>query len=189
MASQNTDVFGIYKNASQAGYAVGRLTAAGLAQRDISVLLHRPKATDGLADEGPVTSGEGAGTGAVFGGILGLLVGIGAFAIPGLGVFVAGGQFISALAGIGAVGTVGGIVGALIGMGVPHHKASRYEDRVKSGGVLLSVRCATSGEIDKAEDLLRRTGAEDITTAGEGAVSSPAFHGDATRPDGQANRL
>jgi len=95
------------------------------------------------------------------------LAGIGALAIPGLGPFIAAGPIMGALAGLGVGGTVGGFVGALAGMGIPEYEAKRYESRIKDGGTLLSVHCDTSDQIDRAKDLLKRTGAEDVSSAGE----------------------
>jgi hypothetical protein len=57
-------------------------------------------------------------------------------------------------------------------MGIPEYEAKRYEGRVKDGGVLLSVHCNTAEEISRAEALLKQTGAEDISSTGEKAVSS-----------------
>ena len=76
------------------------------------------------------------------------------------------------LAGLGVGGAVGGLVGALVGMGIPEYEAKRYEGRVKNGGVLLSVHCDTSDQIARAKELLKQTGAEDISSAGEVAASS-----------------
>ena len=104
------------------------------------------------------------------------MAGIGALAIPGLGPFIAAGPIMAGLAGLGVGGAVGGLVGALVGMGIPEYEAKRYEGRVKDGGVLLSVHCDTSEEISRAKDLLKQTGAEDISSAGEKAVSSHGVH-------------
>ncbi|MEP6917070.1 MAG: DUF3341 domain-containing protein, partial [Acidobacteriota bacterium] len=106
------------------------------------------------------------------GGTLGLLAGIGALAIPGVGPFIAAGPIMGALAGLGVGGAVGGLVGALVGMGIPEYEAKRYEGRVKNGGVLLSVHCDTSAEIDRAKEVLKRAGAEDISSTGEAAVGA-----------------
>lgn len=85
-------------------------------------------------------------TGGVVGGTLGLLAGIGALAIPGVGPFTAADPIMGALAGLGVGGAVGGLIGALVGMGIPEYEAKRYEGRIKDGGVLLSVHCDTSDE-------------------------------------------
>jgi hypothetical protein len=60
-------------------------------------------------------------------------------------------------------------------MGIPEYEAKRYEGRVKDGGVLLSVHCDTAEQIGRAKDVLKRTGAEDIASAGEESV--PAASG------------
>jgi len=75
-----------------------------------------------------------------------------------------------ALAGLGVGGAVGGLIGALVGMGIPEYEAKRYEGRVKAGGVLLSVHCSTPGQITRAKELLKETGAEDMSTTGEAAA-------------------
>jgi hypothetical protein len=80
------------------------------------------------------------------------------------------------LAGIGVGGAVGGLVGALVGMGIPEYEAKRYEGQVKGGGTLLSVHCDTSEEVSRAKEMLKSTGATDISSTGEstGAASSQA---------------
>ena len=83
----------------------------------------------------------------------------------------------AALAGVGVGGAVGGLTGALVGFGIPEYEAKRYEGRLTQGGILLSVHCDTSDEIDRAKTILERTGAEDIATTAESSVKS----GDRTR--------
>jgi hypothetical protein len=95
------------------------------------------------------------------------LAGIGLLAIPGIGPFIAAGPIMAALAGAGALGTVGGIVGALVGMGIPEYEAKRYEGRVKNGGILLSVHCDDHDWVKRGEEILKRTGAEDISSTSE----------------------
>jgi hypothetical protein len=176
MAGKNTAVFGIYKSSTQAERAVDRIAAAGFSPNDISVLLPDTQSSKEFAHEKNTKAPEGAATGVttggVVGGTLGLLAGVGALAIPGLGPFIAAGPIMASLAGLGVGGAVGGLIGALVGMGIPEYEAKRYEGRVKDGGVLLSVHCDTSEEISRAKDLLKATGAEDISSTGEKAASS-----------------
>jgi len=171
MAGKNTAVFGIYKSSAQAERAVDSIAAAGFSHNDISVLLPDTQNTKEFAHEkntkAPEGTTTGVTTGGVVGGTLGLLAGVGALAIPGLGPFIAAGPIMAALAGLGVGGAVGGLIGALVGMGIPEYEAKRYEGRVKDGGVLLSVHCDTSDEISRAKDLLKQTGAEDIASTGE----------------------
>ncbi len=176
MAGKNTAVFGIFKTREGVERAVDSLLAGGFLNSDISVLLPDKQSTREFAAEKNTKAPEGATTGAVAGGAIGgtfgLLAGIGALAIPGLGPFIAAGPIVATLAGAGAGGAVGTLVGALVGMGIPEYEAKRYEGRVKDGGLLLSVHCDTSEEIDRAKDVLKRTGADDISSAGEKSVST-----------------
>jgi len=68
-------------------------------------------------------------------------------------------------AGSGAV-----IGGALVGSGIPEYEAKRYEERLQKGGILISVHCDTSQEIERARIVLQRTGAEDVSTTSESSA-------------------
>jgi|SRR5271166_5368017 len=172
--AKNKSVSGIYSNRSSVENALGTLRNAGFESADISVLLPENLGSRELATEketkAPEGATAGAGTGAVIGGALGWLAGIGALAVPGLGPFIAAGPIVAALAGVGVGGTVGGFAGALVGLGIPEYEAKRYEGRLQKGGILLSVHCDTSEEIDEAKEILKRTGAEDISTASESSA-------------------
>ena len=171
MASKNVAVFGIYPTPTNAEMGVDRLVAAGYSEQDVSVLMADAYTAKEFAHEkntkAPEGTTVGVTTGGVIGGTLGLLAGIGALAIPGVGPLIAAGPIMGALAGLGVGGTVGGIVGALVGMGIPEYEAQRYEGRVKDGGVLLSVHCDTSDEVSRAKDILKATGADDIASSSE----------------------
>ena len=172
MAGKNTAVFGIYKTRSAVEEAVDALKAADFRNTDISVLFPENVGTKDFAvDKGtkaPEGAATGAGSGAIAGGALGWLVGIGALAIPGLGPFIAAGPIMAALAGAGVGGAVGGVTGALVGMGIPEYEAKRYEGRVKNGGILLSVHSDDSVWTKRAKEILEDTGAEDVSSTGEG---------------------
>jgi hypothetical protein len=176
MAGKNTAVFGIYGTVGQAERAVDALMLARFANADVSVLFPDNDSTKEFAHEKHTKAPEGTTTGATaggtIGGALGLLAGIGVLAVPGLGPFIAAGPIMGALAGVGVGGAVGGLVGALVGMGIPEYEAKRYEGRIKSGGVLLSVHCDSSEEISRAKDVLKQTGAEDIASASEAAAAT-----------------
>jgi hypothetical protein len=171
MANKHVAVFGIYKTAQSAEVAVDQLISAGFSNSAISVLLPDDETTRAFAHEkntkAPEGTTTGAATGGVVGGTLGLLAGIGALAIPGVGPLIAAGPIMAALAGVGVGGAVGGVVGALVGLGIPEYEAKRYEGAVKNGGTLLSVHCDTSEQIDSAKASLKETGAQDIASASE----------------------
>jgi Protein of unknown function (DUF3341) len=171
MAGKNTAVFGIYGNRLDVEQAVDALRAEGFRSTDISVLFPENEGTKDFAHEkatkAPEGTATGAGTGALVGGTLGWLAGIGALAIPGVGPLIAAGPIVAALTGVGVGGAIGGISGALIGMGIPEYEAKRYEGRVKEGGILLSVHSDNSDWTRKAKDILDRTGADDVSSTGE----------------------
>src|SRR6476646_4981705 len=171
MAGKNTAAFGIYRDRAGVEGAVDMLRENGFRNTDISVLFPHNDGTKDFAPEkntkAPEGAAAGAGTGAVVGGALGWLAGIGALAIPGLGPFIAAGPIMAALAGVGVGGTVGGVTGALVGMGIPEYEAKRYEGRVTKGGILLSVHSDDSEWTRRAKDILQRTGAEDVSSTGE----------------------
>jgi len=178
MAGKNTAVFGIYPSGEHAERAVNALIAEGFGSEDISVLLPDTRSTREFAHvketKAPEGTAAGATTGGIIGGTLGVLAGVGALAIPGVGPFIAAGPIMAGLAGLGVGGAVGGLVGALVGMGIPEYEAKRYEGRVKNGGTLLSVHCDTSGQVSRAKELLKSSGAEDISSTGESAAAKSA---------------
>ena len=171
MASKKTAVFGIYGTYAGAENAINALTRDGFPISDISVLVPETLGTRDMgtqkATKAPEGTAAGAGSGAVLGGALGLLAGIGALAIPGVGPLIAAGPIMATLAGVGIGGAVGGVAGGLIGLGIPEFEAKRYEGRLKKGGILLSVHCDTSEEIKQAKQILNNTGADDVTSTGE----------------------
>jgi hypothetical protein len=185
MAGKKTAVFGIYHTRNQAEQSVDRLLAAGFSNDDISVLLPDNQTSKDFAHQkntkAPEGTTTGVTTGGAIGGTLGLLAGIGVLAIPGVGPFIAAGPIMGALAGLGVGGAVGGLIGALVGMGIPEFEAKRYEGRIKEGGVLLSVHCDTSDQITRAKDLLKQTGAQDISSSGEASADYPAASTAASR--------
>ena len=178
MAGKNTAAFGIFSTQTAAETAIDRLVAAGFSNKDVSVLMSDKQGTKDLATEKNTKTPEGTTTGVIagggVGGTLGLLAGLGALAIPGVGPLIAAGPIMATLAGLGVGGAVGGLIGALVGMGIPEYEAKRYEGRVKEGGILISVHCNSSEEVSRAKDILKAAGGEDIASAGEKAVSTHA---------------
>jgi hypothetical protein len=176
-SSKNTAVFGIYRTPEDAERAVDALMGAGFASGAISVLLPDNESTRAFAHhkdtKAPEGTTAGVTTGGVIGGALGVLAGIGALAIPGVGPLIAAGPIVAGLAGLGVGGAVGGLVGALIGMGIPEYEAKRYEGRVKDGGTLLSVHCDTSDQVSRAKDLLKSSGGQDISSTSEASAAKP----------------
>lgn len=184
MSGRNTAVFGIYPDHESVSNAVESLKHAGFRNTDISVLFPENAGSKDLGHEkhtkAPEGAVAGASSGAIIGGALGWLVGIGAIAIPGIGPFVAAGPIMTMLSGIGMLGAVGGFTGALVGVGIPEYEAKRYEGRIRSGGILLSVHCDSSDWVKRAKEVLEQTGGIDIAATGEArghfAVSDKPLH-------------
>ena len=168
--AKKTAVFGIYSSLPSADNATDTLVRAGFPAADISALL--PDNLGGKeigtqkATKAPEGATAGAGSGAVLGGALGLLAGIGALAIPGVGPFIAAGPIMAALAGVGVGGAVGGFAGALIGLGIPEYEAKRYEGKIREGNILISVHTENSDEVSRAKDIFQNAGAEDVAIFG-----------------------
>jgi hypothetical protein len=171
MAVKNIAVFGIYPDQLTAEDAVDTLKDAGFRNTDISVLFPDNQGTKDFAHEkhtkAPEAAVTGGSSGAIIGGALGWLAGIGALAIPGAGAFIAAGPLMGMLGGIGVGSAIGGLTGALIGLGIPEYEAKRYEGRVKRGSILLSVHCDDTDWSRRAKNILTQTGAEDVASTGE----------------------
>jgi hypothetical protein len=169
--ANNIAVYGLYRDRPSVEEAVESLKQTGFRNTDISVLLPDNTGSKDFAlansTKAPEGAIAGAGSGAVLGGALGWVAGIGLLAIPGLGPFIAAGPIMSLLAGLGVGGAVGSLVGALIGMGLPEYEAKRFEGRIKDGGILLSVHCDSAEWVKRAKLVLTNTGASDVSSASE----------------------
>jgi uncharacterized membrane protein len=163
-------VFGLFESYDQANEAVIALGNAEYTKKDISILgkeeaLKREYKTEG-AEESSSTA-RGAGGGAVAGGIIGLLGGLGAFAVPGIGPIVGVGALANVLAstavGAGIGAAAGGIIGALMDMGAPEEQARTYEQGVKEGRILIAVKTADQNTL-AVEQIMHSYGAHDVHT-------------------------
>jgi hypothetical protein len=172
--SKNTSVFALFSSRNDMETCIDGLREAGFRATDVSVLFPENLGNKDLGHEkatkAPEGAAAGAASGAVAGGTLGWLAGIGALAIPGIGPFIAAGPIMAALAGLGAGATVGGVGGALIGMGIPEYEAKRYEGRVRHGAFLLSVHCDSSEWTKRAKEVLKNSGAEDVSSTSESSA-------------------
>jgi hypothetical protein len=128
---------------------------------------YRTTAAEGAAQAGepaaadvPVTHVT-ARSGAVVGGLAGLVTGLAALAIPGVGPFIAAGPIAGALIGLVAGTIGGGLLGALLEAGVPEEQARAFAGRVEAGSVLLTVRTDRFTR-PAVRNILAANGAEDL---------------------------
>lgn len=170
----------MYDNYDDAKAIVHDLEAAGVPHDNVSLVAnadaHGRSTTNTAAVTGggthpadpadPTDTDPGAGgkrgavLGTVLGGGAGLLAGIGALAIPGVGPVVAAGWLVATLTGAGVGAASGGIVGSLTGAGVSHDEAQVYAEGVKRGGSLVTVR-ADEAEASRIEGILAQRGTGD----------------------------
>ena len=134
----------VYDTYAEAQSVVTALEGAGISHDDISLVgpHHEGTTTDTgvAADHAATGAGTGASLGTILGGGAGLLAGIGALAIPGVGPVVAAGWLVATLTGAGVGAGAGGLLGSLTGAGVPEHDAHVYAEGVRRGGTLVTVR-------------------------------------------------
>jgi hypothetical protein len=174
--SKNKVVIGIVDTQIQAENLVQHLGRDGFSTSDISVIFPDKHSTKDFAHENNTKAPEGAvvgvTSGGVIGGTIGLLAGIGALAIPGLGPFIAAGPLMAALSGAAAGAAVGGVAGALIGLGIPEIEAKKYEGKLRGGNILVAAHVDDGGEEKRAKEIFRQEGAHDISSTTEASVPS-----------------
>jgi hypothetical protein len=168
-------VFCLANTEAQAESIVQRLNEVGIPPSDVSALFPDKTGSRDFAHEhntkAPEGTAIGASAGGITGGVLGLLAGIGALAIPGVGPFIAAGPIMAALSGAAVGATIGGIGGALIGLGIPEFEARQFEAKIKEGNILISAHAADSEVVGRVKKIMKEAGAEDITSTGEASVS------------------
>lgn len=124
-------------------HTLDRLETIGIGQDQISILASDATRSRQFQIKNSSKGGSGASAGAAIGGVAGAviagLMSAAAIAVPGMNI-VASGYLVSALAGLGAGAAAGGFVGGLIGLGIPEYEAKLYEDRLKQGNILISVK-------------------------------------------------
>jgi stress response protein YsnF len=163
-------IVGLFENFTDAQSVVRELVDQGFPREDISIAANNAAGEyseytatgQGAVDTDQMSgAAAGAGTGAVVGGLGGLLVGLGALAIPGIGPVVAAGPLLTTLAGAGIGAAAGGLIGALVDVGVPEEEAGYYAEGVRRGGTLVTVRADDHG-VDRAVAVMERHNAVDV---------------------------
>ncbi|MGU3471628.1 general stress protein [Paenibacillus sp. D51F] len=132
---------GVFRDDDHALRAIEELQATGFKRDELSVLTQDKERYEGMMDESGTMAPEGiaAGvtTGGLAGGAVGLLAGLGALAIPGIGPLLAAGPIVAAISGAAVGASTLGIAGGLVGMGFPENEAERFQNEVKDGRILV----------------------------------------------------
>jgi hypothetical protein len=160
-------IFGLFEQEEAAERAINELQKAGVSREHFGVIT-RNRITQKVNREEDVREGTvqvdqklGAAGGAAVGGLTGLLLGVGALLIPGIGPVLAAGTLASAIgaiaAGTGMGAVAGGLLGTLTSLGVTE-EADVYAEGVKRGGVLLVVE-ADDERTSLASRIMKEAGA------------------------------
>jgi hypothetical protein len=185
---QKQIIAALFENLEQAEHAIGELRGAGMPESAISVVtMHRDedRKPDGaghvssLAQESDSHT-SGAVKGAATGGAVGIVAGLAALAIPGVGPFVAAGAIGQAFGPIGsallmsgAVGaTAGGLAAGLVNYGIDEKDAEEMERRIREGAVLVTVEADSGRECAATRAVLRAAGGETAARAEEPQASA-----------------
>ena len=156
-------VAGVFDSHADAVEALQELKDAGFEPDQVSIVMLQAPEPEG--EEPPrfhVDRRRGVVAGGVLGGLTGWLIGATAVAVPGLGALLAAGALVGAVgAGVGAA--TGGIIGHLVKEGLTHEEAQYYDERVRHGAVLMTVR-ADESRADEAHAIMHRLGAHDYDT-------------------------
>jgi uncharacterized membrane protein len=111
---------------------------------------------------------QGAAAGAVLGAVAGVAAGLAVLMVPGFGLVAGAGPLLLGLGGASAAAgaVAGGVYGGLRDLGIEEQYARGYEERIRSGDVLLTAIIPATAE-DDVLDVLAEHGAEDVSFAEE----------------------
>lgn len=152
-------VVGVFESRERASEAIQALQAEGFNEENLSIVARQDEG-EGREDQGGTMESisDGAAWGGGLGALGGVLAGVGALAIPGIGPILAAGPIAAGLSGAVA----GGIAGGLIDLGIPEQDGRGFEEDVKQGRLLAVVEADDEEELGLAENLLREYGADRV---------------------------
>ena len=150
-------VTGAFATSTQVSRTIDALLAEGFAPDQISAVTATGEPIENLT---PTTIDkvndvlQGAGLGALIGGVAGLTVGT--LLLPEIGAIVVVGELLTG----GAL--TGGLIGALVKLGHREDQAEALVEQVRAGRYLVVVR---TNDTLRAETVLRNTGAAQVHTS------------------------
>ncbi|MBW4540182.1 MAG: hypothetical protein KME43_13695 [Myxacorys chilensis ATA2-1-KO14] len=161
--SDKHEVVNVFPSHVEAEAAVLDLQKAGFDMQKISIVGKDYQASEHVRgfltwqDTAKAGAGEASYWGSFFGGLFGILTGVGLLFIPGVGPVIVAGHAVGVLAGwiegmiLGGVGAAvaGGLVGALVGLGIPKEQALKYDLEIKASKFVV-IASGTDEEIDRA---------------------------------------
>jgi hypothetical protein len=168
-------LFGIVATERQAVQIVQQLHTQGVANSEISALMPDQGAINDSRPIKGAKTGQGsianAPSSSETGGILELLAGTGALAVPRVGPFIAAGAMMAVLSSAAIHVPTCEILGGLVRFGIPETEAKRYDEKLRRGNYLLAVYAHQDQELDRAKETFKAAGGEDISTVSELAAN------------------
>lgn len=155
------NIFALFPSTIAADNALRDLEEEGYEAEDVSVI-----GQEGILKAHDVSeTAEDAGKGAGIGGLIGLIAGVAAITIPGVGPVIGTGAIISSILGGAGLGAVtGGLIGALRELfSNTADLAERYEEAIRQGQILIAVDVAAA-DAHGVQEILARNGGQHITT-------------------------
>ncbi len=143
----------IFSSHDEAREGLEALMNAGMEMKNFSIIGKAEIVDDQIkvkSNRALIAAPTVAGT--VIGTTIGLLTGIGLFAIPGLGVLFGAGAIVGAFAGFDAGIIAGGVSSILVELGVKENQVV-YEEHLQEGKFLM-ILDGSKTEIEKAENIL-----------------------------------
>jgi hypothetical protein len=141
------------------GFPMERVTVVGK-DEDSGANIAGAEVKDHVGNQARTGAGAGAVAGTALGGAGGILLGIGALAVPGAGPFLAAGALATSFAGAGIGAAGGAVIGGLVGLGIPEERAKAYSNSVSRGEYLVIVD-GSEEEITRAASILSNRGIQE----------------------------
>lgn len=172
--AQHLATYGMFLDHRSATVAVHALKKNGFSEKDISLIAPQKNGQRDFVYQQRTSIREGSIIGATLGffilGFVGFLIGLNVVSETQTG-FVDSRGFptwlLTSLIGAAIGIVVGAASGALVGIGTPRSAAKRYGFYLKEGGIMLTVSLHSEADRLRANHILEKTGAQDISILDE----------------------
>ena len=173
MVAHSPAAYGMFPHDVALSEVVQTLNGAGFGNENICMMLSPTHPIATIVRDASFLNTEREATAATA-GLIGWLSEFGAVVIPTVGFFIRSQTFFHALVAAKDSSAMCGNSHALVGLGLSESDAERYENQLHDVGVLVYVSCPESARTNWAVELLRRTGAQEVASVAELAVTTMA---------------
>ena len=140
----NKYIINVYEDEHSAAEAIEEFKKKGYTTDEMSVIANQTNELSNVTQEVKASSVDGAIAGATTGGVIGMagvLAGLPAVFVPGMGAVLAAGSIASMLGGayVGAKAGQGGLFKSLSDIGLSDEEAQAYSDAVEDGKFLVII--------------------------------------------------